>query len=80
MFNLFEKCTVSIIFANFSILYIIACIFYKVKTYNIGTPFKDSLSEKQLKIKEKSSKQRKKIFYEGLIIGLLILILFKPFE
>ena len=47
---------------------------------NIGTPFKDSLNEEQKKIKSESSKVRRQIFYQGLGVGIIMIIFINPFE
>tara|TARA_X000000950_G_C13459346_1_gene475219 strand:+ start:181 stop:333 length:153 start_codon:yes stop_codon:yes gene_type:complete len=46
----------------------------------VGTPFKNSLTKKQLIIKKESAKVRRNIFIEGLIVGLLVIIIFRPFN
>jgi hypothetical protein len=61
-------------------VYCLACIYYIVMTRNIGTPFRDSLNENQLKIKMESSGTRRNIFYQGAMIGLLSMLVFRPFK
>ena len=46
----------------------------------LDTPFKNSLTKKQLEIKKQSVYKRKNVFIEGLIIGLLIMVLLRPFN
>ena len=54
-------------------IYTIASLFYFVRTRNIGTPFKDSLTEEQRRIKEESASQRKNIFIQGVALAIAIL-------
>ena len=44
-------------------------------TRNIGTPFNDSLSLYQIKLKEESSKERKIIFIDGMVLSSLLLLI-----
>ena len=61
-------------------IYCIASIFYLVRSRNVGTPFNDSLNDKQREIKKKSTAARKNIFFQGVALGAVILFLFKPFD
>lgn len=74
------NCKISMILAYLMSAYCMATIGYLVGTANIGTPFKDSLSPEQLEIKKKSADQRSRIFINGLVVSMLILYLWKPFE
>jgi hypothetical protein len=78
MFN--DKCKLPIPLAYAMLTYIIGSIYYLIATINIGTPFKDSLNEEQKKIKYNSSKIRRQIFYQGLGIGIIMIIFINPFE
>tara|TARA_B100001248_G_scaffold255481_1_gene235276 strand:- start:225 stop:467 length:243 start_codon:yes stop_codon:yes gene_type:complete len=78
MFN--DKCKLPIPLAYAMLTYVIGSIYYLIATINIGTPFKDSLNEEQKKIKNHSSKIRRQIFYQGLGIGILMIIFINPFE
>tara|TARA_B100000497_G_C7634062_1_gene381091 strand:+ start:304 stop:468 length:165 start_codon:yes stop_codon:yes gene_type:complete len=49
-------------------------------TRNMGTPFNDSLDDKQKLIKAKAVKERKSIFCKGLLISIVLLIIFPPFK
>tara|TARA_B100000902_G_C26646253_1_gene591570 strand:- start:224 stop:481 length:258 start_codon:yes stop_codon:yes gene_type:complete len=60
------------ILAAISIVNFVASFVYMVLTRNIGTPFKDSLTEEQLKIKYESSTSRGRIYSIGVFIGLII--------
>jgi len=75
-----NRCEVSTWLAYLMSIYCIASIFYYIRTRTIGTPFYDSLNKKQLEIKKKSSKARKQIFIQGIIIGVVSLVFFQPFK
>jgi len=74
------NCVISVYLAYGMAIYVLASIYYLVMTRNIGTPFKDSLTEKQRKIKRESSKQRKTIFYQGIAASVVLMILTRPFN
>ena len=42
-------------------IYCLASIYYLVRTRSVGTPFKDSLTPKQIKIKKASANVRRNI-------------------
>ena len=44
-------CKIPTLLAMLAAVYILASMYYMVMTRNIGTPFRDSLDEKQLEIK-----------------------------
>jgi len=75
-----KTCTVSVYLAYTMTAYFFASIYYLIVSRFVGTPFYDTLSKKQLKIKQKSVITRRNIFYQGTIISLIGLILFKPFH
>ena len=83
-FNLYifymNRCEVSTWLAYAMSIYCIASIFYYLRTRSIGTPFNDSLNKKQLEIKKKSTKTRKQIFIQGLMVGAAVLVFFQPFK
>jgi hypothetical protein len=60
--------------------YVVASIYYLITTRFIGTPFRDSLTAKQLTIKKKSADVRRNIFYQGIIGSIVGLAIFKPFH
>lgn len=74
-----SSCKIPIYLAYIMLSYCFACIYYLIMTRDIGTPFNDTLNPIQRQIKAKSAKQRKKIFMNGLIIGIIIIFLTKPF-
>ena len=61
-------------------IYTLASIYYYIRTRSVGTPFKDSLTEKQIEIKKQSVKVRSNIFYQGIGLSLISLSMFRPFE
>ena len=69
-------CKIPSVLAMLAAIYILASIYYMVMTRNIGTPFRDSLDEKQLEIKAAAVKKRSGIFYTGTIVAILIVLLF----
>jgi uncharacterized membrane protein YbjE (DUF340 family) len=58
--------------SQLAIAYVVASIIYLAATRNIGTPFKDSLTQEQLIKKRTSSHTRGRIFIIGLAIGWLV--------
>lgn len=69
------------ILAYIALIYIFSCIYYLIMTRNIGTPFSDLIKKYPniMKVKAESSKKRSEIFYNGLLIGTILLIFFRPF-
>lgn len=75
-----DKCLVSNWFAYLMFMYLTASLYYFIRTRSIGTPFNDSLTPAQLELKNKSSRDRKSIFFRGLFIGILTIYFFEPFS
>ena len=73
-------CKISVVLAYTMSIYTIASIYYFIRTRSVGTPFKDSLTEEQKKIKKESAKIRSNIFYQGVGLAFLSLIIFRPFS
>jgi hypothetical protein len=73
-------CKISIYLAYAMAIYTIASLYYMIRSRSVGTPFKDSLSEKQLQIKKESAKVRRGIFYQGVGIAFVALLIFRPFS
>ena len=61
-------------------VYALASIYYLLRTQSVGTPFKNSLSEKQKIIKKESSKIRKNIFIQGIVGSIILRVMTKPFN
>tara|TARA_B100000963_G_scaffold361925_1_gene400928 strand:+ start:1254 stop:1496 length:243 start_codon:yes stop_codon:yes gene_type:complete len=75
-----NNCAISVNLAYGMMMYIIASIFYLLRTRNIGTPFNDSLTKEQRKIKRESANIRRNVFYQGLLLaaGAIYFIKFEP--
>ena len=74
------KCPLTtMIMSKLAIVYLIASAFYLVLTRFVETPFLNSLSCEQRRIKEEASKERGIIFALGIAIGILVLIYVKPY-
>jgi hypothetical protein len=73
-------CTISVYLAYTMTAYFFGSIYYLIVSRFVGTPFYDSLTKKQQEIKSSSVKTRRGIFYQGIIVSLLGLILFTPFH
>ena len=65
--------------ARASFVYVVACVVYLLTTMRIGTPFSDSLSPEQRKIKNASARVRKMHFLRGIGVGLATVCAFRPF-
>ena len=74
------NCEISVYLAYGMAIYVFASIFYLIFTRNIGTPFKDSLTQRQLTIKKQAVVQRGKILCYGITTGLIICIIWRPFK
>ena len=72
-------CKIPTLLAMLAAVYILASMYYMVMTRNIGTPFRDSLDEKQLEIKATAVEKRSGIFYTGAMIALLVVLVVDPF-
>lgn len=76
MFN----CKISVFLSYSMLVYSISSIYYLIRTRKIGTPFNDSLTNSQLLIKKESVKKRKCVFLFGLLLGIIISFVFRPFH
>ena len=74
------NCKISVYLAYGMAVYCLACMYYIVMTRNVGTPFRDSLNENQLKIKMESASIRRSIFYQGVAVGLISMVVLRPFK
>jgi hypothetical protein len=72
-------CEISPYLAYGMLTYILASVYYLLKTLNIGTPFNDSLTIEQIKIKKESASTRRIIFVEGIVLSLVFIIIYRPF-
>ena len=67
------KCPTQVLVLSYiANVHLIACIVYLVLTLNMDTPFKNSLSEEQKKIKDKSSRKRRRVYNIGLLVGICV--------
>ena len=73
-------CKIPTALAYLMLIYIIACVYYMIMTRNIGTPFKDSLNDEQLEIKRAAVEKRRGIFYVGVAVATLLVLIFNPFK
>lgn len=75
------KCSsVTVVMANFSFVYLMASVIYLIVTCHVGTPFRDSLTREQKIIKRESAYVRAKIFWVGIVISLVTVLILKPFR
>ena len=75
-----SHCKVPVVLAYIQLIYTIASFYYMCKTKNIGTPFNDTLTPLQKIIKMKSAEIRAKIFRQGLIVGIMFVLIVRPFK
>jgi predicted membrane channel-forming protein YqfA (hemolysin III family) len=74
-----DNCSMSVTLAYGMLIYILASIFYLLRTRTIGTPFYDSLTDEQKKIKRDSANVRRNVFYLGLILSAGLVYMIPPF-
>jgi hypothetical protein len=78
----FDRCYrcpfTTLLLSNIAIVYLIASVFYVIFTRSLGTPFMDSLSQEQRKIKKEASAKRGSIFVSGIVIGVVMVMCWKP--
>ena len=74
-----DNCHMSKYLAWLMLTYVIASVYYFIRSRNIGTPFNDSLTKEQKKIKELSANTRRNVFLQGVIISVILIAIFKPF-
>lgn len=74
------NCKVPLFLAYLMTIYMMASLIYFVYTRHVGTPFNDSLTEEQQKIKEDSANLRRNIFYGGVLFSTALMILIQPFQ
>lgn len=75
-----KKCQVSQVLAYAMLSYCIASLWYYFNTKSLGTPFRDSLNGHQIAIKKDAVEKRKKIFMNGIIVAIIIIIIWRPFK
>ena len=74
-------CDISVVLSHLAFIYIGSSIFYLIVTKNMESPFMDAvkLIPELVEIKKKSSINRKRVFYTGVLISILLLLVLKPF-
>lgn len=74
------SCVVPSILAYFTLAYLTASLVYVLVTYigRWGTPFKNSLSPEQLRLKRSSARKRGCLFGISFVVALIILFLTRP--
>ena len=73
-------CSMSKYLAYAMSVYCLASIYYMLRTITVGTPFNDSLTYEQVKIKKASAKVRRNIFLQGIVGGFILIFLLQPFK
>ena len=73
-----NTCKVSIPLAILATTYIIASCYYVIRTRSVGTPFSDAVTQypELMAIKQKSARTRYRVFYEGLVFAIILLLSF----
>ena len=74
------NCVISVYLAYGMAVFCLATIYYFAMVRSIETPLKDSLTQKQKKIKDESVKIRRTTFLQGLVAAALLMILTQPFN
>ena len=60
--------------------YFLACVFYLAMTFNMGTPFRKSLTASQIELLARSKRKRRNVFLLGCALGGGILWFWRPFR
>lgn len=71
---------VTLSLARLALVYLIASLIYIVLTCSYGRPFYDSLTEGQRKIKRDAVKKRGCAFAIGLVVGVIVVVLWRPLQ
>ena len=64
--------------SNISLVYMLSCFMYLLITRCYFTPFFNSLTEKQIKIKRKSSSRRLLVFIISIAVSILLIKCWNP--
>ena len=64
--------------ARVSLVYALACVFYVALTRTYGTPFRDSLTPLQLRVKARAVRQRGRAFALALVASCALVFTFRP--
>ena len=71
---------VKCILACSMLVLLMSSAFYLFGTSNMDTPFKNSLSAAQVKLKDEESHKRKCVFFKGIVLSVIILYFWMPFK
>ena len=74
------KCKISIVLAYIMLVYLLASVYYMIRSKWEGTPFKDSLTEDQIIIQKASAQRRLNLFLQGLLVAVVLTAIFRPFR
>lgn len=64
--------------AYVSMAYLLSCVLYLLLTRRMGTPFSDTLTEEQKKVKNCSAKGRRSVFVASAAVACLLLLVWRP--
>lgn len=64
--------------AYLSLGYLMTTVFYLILTRGCPTPFADSLTDEQKRIKARASRQRGTVFLLGVVLSASVLLLSRP--
>ena len=73
-------CKIPKLLSNAMIAYILSSIIYLIITLFVDTPLRNSYTKKQKKIAKRSGRKRMMIFLVSLVISIIGVLTFKPFE
>ena len=66
--------------ARSALVYAVACVVYTITTRGLGTPFGDTLSAEQRRVKARSAEVRGMHFLFGLGLGTTVVSVWRPFK
>ncbi len=75
-----RTCEMSVYLAYAMAVYCLGSAYYLLVTRSLGTPFRDSLTSEQLRIKAKAVAERKGIFMQGVAVATLGMVALRPFS
>ena len=75
-------CKIPNLLAYLALIYILASVYYLIKTRNIGQPLTDAINQdpKLRQMRDYSKKRRKSIFYTGIIVSTVLMTILQPFR
>lgn len=72
-------CKVPVVLAYIMTVYTLASLYYLIMTHDIGTPFKNTLTPEQLRIKKESARIRGYIFSKGVLLSAISMVILQPY-